>query len=187
MMEAASSGTPESTPSRHLTWGNGSCSPPPPPHAQRSTQGDAQLTAVSRTGLSVENGGGCVGSAPLSCTHAPPRAHTLPPSCHWQGFKKWLGGPRTSGTEANGAGTGRQEPPKAAHVFFLSWTDPLHGMRAGLARLKTVHPIQAGSLASPPTPCPIPCLTPKVTPSDFIVTASVDGCLKFWKKQQVGS
>lgn len=25
----------------------------------------------------------------------------------------------------------------------------------------------------------------QVTPSDFIVTASVDGCLKFWKKQQV--
>jgi hypothetical protein len=24
-----------------------------------------------------------------------------------------------------------------------------------------------------------------VTPSDFIITASLDGCLKFWKKQQV--
>ena len=25
----------------------------------------------------------------------------------------------------------------------------------------------------------------QVTPSDYIITASVDGCLKFWKKQLV--
>ena len=118
MMEAANSRTPKTTPNRHVTWANGSCSPPPPPHVQRSTQGDAQLTAIFITGLSVENGGGCARPGPVPCTHAPPRTHTLPPSRLWQAHQKCLGGPRTSGMGANGAGTGRQEPPKAVHVFF---------------------------------------------------------------------
>jgi len=78
MVEVASSSTLETTPNRHQTCGNGSCSPSPPPHAKRSAQGDAQLTAISITGLSVENGGGCAGPAPVPCTHAPPRTHTLP-------------------------------------------------------------------------------------------------------------
>jgi len=59
-----------------------------------------------------------VGPAPLSCTHAPPRTHTLPPSRLWQAHQKCLGGLKAFGMGANSAGKGWRQLPKLRMCFL---------------------------------------------------------------------
>jgi peptidylprolyl isomerase domain and WD repeat-containing protein 1 len=42
------------------------------------------------------------------------------------------------------------------------------------------------TLQHDPTKCVPPCCPTQATPTDFVITGSADGHLKFWKKQEQG-
>jgi len=98
---------------------HGEMAPAPLPHHRMPHGAAVGSTTHCHFQHLSQHGGGCAGPAPQSCTHAPPRTHTLLPSHLWLAHQKCF---RRSQTFKNGGERcrdGAEGAPQSCACIFL--------------------------------------------------------------------